>query len=144
MTAFSNPYRSAARRAETPLAVATATKRSKPAARKAGSSVPAENAPAPIQPTPGRPGSARLVGAAQTDRLVRAGRGRISQANRQAGLGPFLEQPVRLARAVNAERLGDQVRYLEPPGSKQVEHRLLVPALGPAVMPRRKSTPQPS
>ena len=52
-TAFSKPCRSAARRAETPLAVVTATKRSKPASRKAGSSVPVEKAPAPIQPTPG-------------------------------------------------------------------------------------------
>ena len=60
VTAFSNPCRSAARRAETPLAVATATKRSKPASLKAGSSVPVEKAPAPIQPTPGWARSAGL------------------------------------------------------------------------------------
>ena len=68
-TAFSNPCRSAARRAETPLAVATATKRSKPASRKAGSSVPVENAPAPIQPTPGAERSAGP--GLQAHRLVR-------------------------------------------------------------------------
>ncbi len=43
----------AARRADSPLAEATATKRSNPAARNAGSSVPVENAPAPAQPIPG-------------------------------------------------------------------------------------------
>ena len=88
MTAFSNPCRSAARRAETPLAVATATKRSKPASLKAGSSVPVEKAPAPIQPTPGWARSAGL--GPQAYRLVRARRGRVGEADRQAGLGPLL------------------------------------------------------
>ena len=52
-TAFSKPYRSAARRADRPLAEAMATNRSKPAARKAGSSVPVENAPGPGPADPG-------------------------------------------------------------------------------------------
>ena len=69
-TAFSKPCRSAARRAERPLAVATATKRSKPASRKAGSSVPVAKAPAPIQPTPG---TARPAGPSG---LTAAGRSR--------------------------------------------------------------------
>ena len=77
-TAFSNPCRSAARRAEMPLAVATATNRSKPASRKAGSSVPVAKAPAPIQPTPGpaRPGGPSGLTAAARSRTGWSGSSR--------------------------------------------------------------------
>ena len=149
-TAFSNPCRSAARRAETPLAVATATKRSKPASRKAGSSVPVEKAPAPIQPTPGwarptgldgRPGGAAGAPAGPGRRGVRVRRGRIGEADRQAGLGPLVQEPVGLVRAADVEGVGDQVGHREPARGEQVEHGFLVPALGPAHLPGRVVDP---
>ena len=77
-TAFSKPCRSAARRADRPLAEATATRRSKPAARKAGSSVPVENAPAPTQPIPGD----ELAGGASLSRTAPSA---ASRSRRAAG-----------------------------------------------------------
>src|ERR1700691_6118123 len=87
-TALSKWYRSAARRAVIPLAEVTATKRLKPARRNAGSSVPVEKAPAPIQPIPaagtllaegsleGGPTGARLpVGGSAAGTLVSGRRG---------------------------------------------------------------------
>src|SRR5580692_8366243 len=85
-TALSKWYRSAARRAVIPPAEVTATKRLKPARRNAGSSVPVENAPAPIQPIPaagvlgaegsleGEPAGARLPVGGSTEGTLASGR----------------------------------------------------------------------
>src|ERR1035437_2794908 len=89
VTAFSKPCRSAARRAETPLAVATVTKRSKPASRKAGSSVPVEKAPAPIQPTPG-PDRSAGDGLRHTGSSRSAPGGEGGVVARQGSAGPLL------------------------------------------------------
>ena len=79
-----------------PLAEAMAVNRSNPAARKAGSSVPVENEPAPTQPTPGRrrPTRRRVRRGTDDHRLVGGAR-RVGQLDRQVRLGGLLDELVR-------------------------------------------------